>query len=132
MANLAPFVQHNKLRINKFLNDLCEVSDFYDTLEMDQYVALSKKDLELSISLNEVYSTHALLEKHAATLVSISWSLVCSTRERRLTNVDSAKRFHILEFYFLSLVPLHLSYPERITVLLIYLFLAGGSKVLMT
>jgi len=72
MANLAPFVQHNKLRINKFLNDLCEVSDFYDTLEMDQYVALSKKDLELSISLNEVYSTHALLEKHAATLVSLS------------------------------------------------------------
>jgi Ras GTPase-activating-like protein IQGAP2/3 len=37
---------------------------------MDNYVALSKKDLELSITLNEVYATHSLLERHAAELVS--------------------------------------------------------------
>lgn len=37
---------------------------------MDQYVALSKKDLELSISLNEVYAIHALLEKHSKDLAS--------------------------------------------------------------
>ena len=37
---------------------------------MDQYVALSKKDLELSITLNEIYTTHQLLEKHAKELVS--------------------------------------------------------------
>lgn len=70
MASLSPFIQHNRTRINKFLNDLCEVGDFYESLEMDQYVALSKKDLELTISLNEIYATHALLEKHAAALVS--------------------------------------------------------------
>ena len=64
MAALAPFIYENKDRINKFLLELCEVQDFYESLEMDNYVALSKKDLELSISLNEVYAIHALLEKH--------------------------------------------------------------------
>ncbi|KAF2718488.1 Rho GTPase activation protein [Polychaeton citri CBS 116435] len=65
MVKLQPFIHHNKERINKFMMDLCEVQDFYETLEMDNYVALSKRDLELSITLNEVYSTHALLEKHS-------------------------------------------------------------------
>lgn len=68
MASLQPFIQQNKDRMNKFLLDLCEVQDFYESLEMDNYVALSKKDLELSITLNEVYATHALLERHAAEL----------------------------------------------------------------
>ena len=68
MSKLQPFVQRNKERINKFMLDLCEVQDFYETLEMDNYVALSKRDLELSITLNEVYSTHALLEKHGLEL----------------------------------------------------------------
>ncbi|KAF2687805.1 Rho GTPase activation protein [Lentithecium fluviatile CBS 122367] len=68
MMKLQGFIQTNKDRINKFLLDLCEVQDFYDTLEIDNYVALSKRDLELSITLNEVYATHSLLEKHAAEL----------------------------------------------------------------
>lgn len=69
MARLQPFIHQNKDRINKFMMELCEVQDFYETLEMDNYVALSKKDLELSISINEVYAMHALLDKHAADLV---------------------------------------------------------------
>lgn len=69
MAKLQPFIEQNKERVNKFLLDLCEVQDFYESLEMDNYVALSKKDLELSITLNEVYATHALLDKHSAELV---------------------------------------------------------------
>lgn len=68
MAKLQPFIQQNKERVNKFMLDLCEVQDFYESLEMDNYVALSKRDLELQITLNEVYSTHALLEKHSAAL----------------------------------------------------------------
>ncbi|KAM0278787.1 hypothetical protein ACHAQH_004978 [Verticillium albo-atrum] len=64
MSKLQPFVQANKDRVNKFMLDLCEVQDFYESLEMDNYVALSKKDLELSITLNEVYAMHALIEKH--------------------------------------------------------------------
>lgn len=65
MAKLQPFIQRNKDRCNKFMLDLCEVQDFYESLEMDNYVALSKRDIELNISLNEVYATHALLERHS-------------------------------------------------------------------
>ncbi|KAA8646093.1 Ras GTPase activating protein IRA2 [Aspergillus tanneri] len=68
MAKLQPFIQQNKERVNKFLLDLCEVQDFYESLEMDNYVALSKRDLELQITLNEMYATHALLEKHSIAL----------------------------------------------------------------
>ena len=68
MLKLQPFIQQNKERVNKFMLDLCEVQDFYESLEMDNYVALSKKDLDLSITLNEVYATHALLEKHSHAL----------------------------------------------------------------
>ncbi|EOD48987.1 putative gtpase activating protein sar1 protein [Neofusicoccum parvum UCRNP2] len=68
MVKLQPFIQSNKERINKFMLDLCEVQDFYESLEMDNYVALTKKDLELSITLNEVYATHALLDRHAVEL----------------------------------------------------------------
>jgi len=68
MLSLNPFVEQNKTRINKFLNDLCEVGDFYESLEMDQYIALSKKELELNITLNEIYNTHSLLLQHAETL----------------------------------------------------------------
>jgi Ras GTPase-activating-like protein IQGAP2/3 len=70
MAKLGPFIDSNKERVNKFLLDLCEVQDFYESLEMDNYVALTKRDLELQITLNEVYATHALLEKHSATLAA--------------------------------------------------------------
>lgn len=68
MQKLQPFIHQNKERINKFMLDLCEVQDFYETLEMDNYVALSKRDLELQITLNEVYATHALLDKHTSEL----------------------------------------------------------------
>lgn len=59
-----PFVEHNKQRTNKFLNDLCEVVDFYEQLEMDQYMALSKKDIMINITPNEIYSTLSLLQQH--------------------------------------------------------------------
>ncbi|KAJ3078966.1 glyceraldehyde-3-phosphate dehydrogenase 1, partial [Quaeritorhiza haematococci] len=64
MRSLNPFVEQNKARINKFLNELCEVGDFYEALEMDQYIALSKKEIQLNISLNEMYNTHSLLLQH--------------------------------------------------------------------
>lgn len=64
MMSLNPFVEQNKTRINAFLHNLCDVGDFYDTLEMDQYMALSKKDLQISITLNELYNTHSLVAQH--------------------------------------------------------------------
>lgn len=68
MAAMQPWIEENKQRINQFMLDLCEVQDFYENLEMDNYVALSKKDLELSISINEIYAMHALFEKHQTEL----------------------------------------------------------------
>jgi Ras GTPase-activating-like protein IQGAP2/3 len=64
------FVKENKQKINQFLNDICKVSDFYESLEMDQYMALSRQDLSIQITPNEIYSTHALLSQHKAQLVS--------------------------------------------------------------
>jgi len=37
---------------------------------MDQYMALSKKDLLIHITLNELYNTHSLILQHIETLVS--------------------------------------------------------------
>ena len=70
MAVTQPFVQAHKDRVNTFLLDLCEVQDFYESLEMDNYVALSKKDLELGMTLNEIYAMHQLLEKHGRALLA--------------------------------------------------------------
>ena len=93
MMTLNPFVENNKARINQFLNNLCEVGDFYDTLEvrfslssfwnnsngkiqMDQYMALSKKDLMIHITLNELYNTHSLILQHIETLVGFLISFI--------------------------------------------------------
>jgi Ras GTPase-activating-like protein IQGAP2/3 len=45
--------------------------------QLDQYMALSKKDLQINITLNELYNTHSLLAQHKDVLVSL------------LTNVSS-------------------------------------------
>ena len=34
MMSLNPFVENNKTRMNLFLNSLCEVGDFYESLEV--------------------------------------------------------------------------------------------------
>lgn len=34
MMTLNPFVEQNKARINRFLNELCDVGDFYENLEV--------------------------------------------------------------------------------------------------
>lgn len=41
---------------------------------MDQYMALSKKDLQINITMNELYNTHSLLVQHVEVLVSRSRS----------------------------------------------------------
>ena len=78
MITLNPFVENNKSRINQFLNSLCDVGDFYESLELDQYMALSKKDLMISITMNELYNTHSLVLQHIEALVR---SVLMSSRE---------------------------------------------------
>lgn len=69
MSVLNPFVEHNEIRFQKFLNEICEIGDFYEALEMEQYIALSKKEIELNITLNELYSTHQYFAQHLDKLV---------------------------------------------------------------
>jgi Ras GTPase-activating-like protein IQGAP2/3 len=40
MTSLNPFVESNKTRINSFLNNLCDVGDFYETLEVSLQLVL--------------------------------------------------------------------------------------------
>ncbi|KAF7330567.1 GTPase-activating protein [Mycena venus] len=69
MMTLNPFVENNKARINQFLNNLCEVGDFYETLEVwTNTWRCPKKDLMIHISLNELYNTHSLILQHIETL----------------------------------------------------------------
>ncbi|ORZ30734.1 putative GTPase-activating protein, partial [Catenaria anguillulae PL171] len=63
-APLNKWSEVNKDRIQRFLLQLTDVSDFYESLELDQYVALSKRDLKITITTNEVYAMHAILAKH--------------------------------------------------------------------
>lgn len=70
MIPLNSFVDNHQAMMNQFLNQLCEVGDFYESLEMDQYMALSKRDLSIDITLNELYGTHALFMHHLDTVVS--------------------------------------------------------------
>ena len=44
---------------------------------MDQYMALSKKDLMIHITLNELYNTHSLLLQHRDVLVSKYCAVDC-------------------------------------------------------
>lgn len=39
MMSLNPFIEQNKARIYHFLNELCEVGDFYETLEVRHRIA---------------------------------------------------------------------------------------------
>ena len=41
---------------------------------MDQYMALSKKDLVIHITLNELYNTHSLILQHIEVLVRIYYN----------------------------------------------------------
>ena len=40
MLSLSPFIESNKVRINQFLNDLCEVGDFYESLEVSNFATV--------------------------------------------------------------------------------------------
>jgi len=71
MARLSPFLENNQARFSKFLFDLCDVEDFSEQLEMDHYIALTRREICISISLNEMYQMHALLDNHKQNLVSL-------------------------------------------------------------
>lgn len=40
MMALSPFIENNKPKVNRFLNELCEVGDFYESLEVTVWLAI--------------------------------------------------------------------------------------------
>ncbi|KAF7306050.1 RasGAP protein [Mycena chlorophos] len=68
MSQLDPFVAENRADVDGFFHRLCDVDDFDDDLEVEQYMALAEKDVVMSLSLNELYDMHSLVSQHIATL----------------------------------------------------------------
>lgn len=66
--HLKPFVATHRARLVEFLQSLCNVGDFYDTLELYRYMDLSKQDKKLHVSVNELYFMHTLVKKHSNVL----------------------------------------------------------------
>ena len=56
MIMLNPFVENNKQRINKFLMDLCEVGDFYESLEVNKKVLYINKRNDLNVYFINIYN----------------------------------------------------------------------------
>nr|GAT44638.1 RasGAP protein [Mycena chlorophos] len=68
MSQLDPFVAENQAVVDSFFHRLCDVNDFDDDLEVEQYMAFAEKDVVMSLSLNELYDMHSLVSQHIATL----------------------------------------------------------------
>ncbi|KAJ2996142.1 glyceraldehyde-3-phosphate dehydrogenase 1 [Globomyces sp. JEL0801] len=66
MSVLNPFVEHNELRFQKFLNDLCEVGDFYESLECPE------KDGRLRICLADLGSAPPQLPRKENRSINLS------------------------------------------------------------
>lgn len=59
-----PFAAAHRAQMVEFLHALCNVGDFYGTLELHHYVDLSKQSKKLHISINELFFMHGLVKKH--------------------------------------------------------------------
>lgn len=58
------FIREQNNRIQSFLHAICNVPDFYDRLELDQYMALTSTERRLKISYYELIKMHTLLGKY--------------------------------------------------------------------
>jgi Ras GTPase-activating-like protein IQGAP2/3 len=62
MMSLNPFVDNNKTRMNLFLNSLCDVGDFYDTLEVsNELQALTRESRADRIDRRADGSVHGVV-----------------------------------------------------------------------
>lgn len=57
MSTLNPFVENNKARINVFLNNLCEVGDFYETLEVSNFLVCEDTGLRFLSEDGPIHGT---------------------------------------------------------------------------
>ena len=54
-----------------FLSDLCEVPEFHEELQLEEYIALCRKDISIEITVSEIAQLHTLLRKYQANIVSL-------------------------------------------------------------
>lgn len=57
--------------LQTFLSNLCEVSDFHEQLQLEEYIAVSRKDIAIEISPSEIATLQNLLFKYKAEVVSL-------------------------------------------------------------
>ncbi|XP_019850644.1 PREDICTED: GTPase-activating protein-like isoform X2 [Amphimedon queenslandica] len=70
MLPLEHFVKTHNERLKMFLSDLCEVSDFHEQLQLEEYIAVSRKDIAIEISPSEIATLHNLLVKYKAEILA--------------------------------------------------------------
>lgn len=68
MATLNPFVETNKARMNGFLNSLCEVGDFYDSLEVSRVMTIDviRKWCKLTLGVATARPIHGFIQEGPA------------------------------------------------------------------
>ncbi|XP_065841004.1 uncharacterized protein [Oscarella lobularis] len=70
MQPLQPFIHRQQIRVRRFLNQLCDVPDFHESMQLEQYLALCQKTICIDITLSEIYLIHNLLVKYRDVLSS--------------------------------------------------------------
>ena len=55
--------------IQSFLGDLCQVDDFHEALQLEEYIALCRKDLQIDIAVSEISLLHTQLGKYQDDMV---------------------------------------------------------------
>ena len=57
-----------------FLSDLCEVPDFHEQLQLEEYMAVSRKEISIEISLSEICTLQSLLLNFKNDIVSLNYN----------------------------------------------------------
>ncbi|KAL2312704.1 GTPase-activating protein [Schizosaccharomyces pombe] len=60
-VSFQPMLKEYEEKVHNLLRKLGNVGDFFEALELDQYIALSKKSLALEMTVNEIYLTHEII-----------------------------------------------------------------------
>jgi len=70
MKPLEPFVKSHHDELMTFLSHLCEVPDFHESLQLDEYITLCRKDISIEITVSEIALIHSLLLKYQGDIIS--------------------------------------------------------------
>ena len=57
--------------LQRFLSNLCEVPDFHEQLQLEEYIAVSRKDIAIEISPSEIATLQNLLFKYKNEVVCL-------------------------------------------------------------